>query len=83
MLTRVCTFWHFQRESTLISVRGSKWASKQARLEEGVPISVEFSEDNRKLLVCSNKRKIRMMDTRNIDANFQAQEVAHQFWDRW
>ena len=48
-----------------------------------MPISVEFSEDNRRLLVCSNKRKIRMMDTRNIDANFQAQEVGEQFWDRW
>ena len=40
-----------------------------------MPISVEFSEDNRKLLVCSNKRKIRMMDTRNIDANFQRFQI--------
>ncbi len=53
------------------------------RLENGFPVSLNFSEDSSKIVICTNQRKLLLLDTSNFQLFFKIDDVAQYFWSTW
>lgn len=50
------------------------------RLENGFPVSINFSEDSSKIVICTNQRKLLLLDPATFQLLFKIEEVAQCFW---
>jgi hypothetical protein len=47
------------------------------KLENGFPISVNFSYDSKKIVVCTNQRKLIMLDPSTFLLMFKPEDLSH------
>lgn len=45
------------------------------KLENGVPVSVNFSEDSKKIVICTNQRKLLLLDPVTFQLFFRAEDL--------
>lgn len=53
------------------------------KLENGFPISINFSYDSRKIVVSTNQRKLILLDPQSFILMFKPEDLSHQFWSHW
>lgn len=53
------------------------------RLENGFPVALNFSEDSQKIVICTNQRKLLLLDPATFQLLFKVEEVATCFWSSW
>ena len=53
------------------------------RLENGYPVAVNFSEDSKKIVICTNQRKLLMLDPVSFQPMFRVEDLAQCFWTSW
>ena len=53
------------------------------RLENGFPVSLNFSEDSTKVVICTNQRKLLLLDPATFQLLFKVEDVAVNFWSTW
>jgi len=58
-------------------------ASAACRMENGFPVGLDFSDDSTKVVVCTNQRKLLLMDSTNYTLLYQIEDVANNFWSTW
>lgn len=52
-------------------------------LEQGFPVSINFSEDSSKLVINSNQRKLLVLDPNTLDLLFKKEDLSNCYWTRW
>jgi WD40 repeat protein len=52
-------------------------------LEQGFPVSINFSEDSSKLVINSNQRKLLVLDPNTLDLLFKKEDLQNCLWTRW
>ena len=61
-------------------------------LENGYPVSINFSEDNNSIIVCTNQRRMFVCKVTRINFSvdltlnqikFRVEDVAQKFWNQW
>jgi WD40 repeat protein len=50
------------------------------RLENGFPVAVNFSEDSKKVVICTNQRKLLLLDPVTFQLMFRVEDLAQYFW---
>ena len=50
------------------------------RLENGFPIALNFSEDSKKVVICTNQRKLLLLDPQSYQLMFRVEDLAQYFW---
>ena len=53
------------------------------KLDSGFPIALNFSEDSSKIVICTNMRKLLVLDPTTFQLFFKVEEVAASFWSSW
>ena len=53
------------------------------RLENGAPVSINFSEDSKKIVICTNQRKLLILDPEKFNLMFKVAEIEACFWSSW
>ena len=52
-------------------------------MENGFPVSVNFSEDSKKIVICSNLRKLLLLDPISFQLMFKVEDLSQCFWSTW
>ena len=53
------------------------------RLDQGFPVSITFSEDSKRIVVCTNQRKLILIDPVTFQPMFRVEDLAQCFWSTW
>jgi WD40 repeat protein len=53
------------------------------KLENGFPIALNFSYDSQKIVVCTNQRKLILLDPVTFQLKFKPEDLSVQFWNQW
>mmetsp|Transcript_34024 Transcript_34024/g.33184 ORF Transcript_34024/g.33184 Transcript_34024/m.33184 type:complete len:273 (-) Transcript_34024:1695-2513(-) len=53
------------------------------KLDNGFPVSINFSEDSNKIVICTNQRKLLLLDAQTKQLIFKVEEVQQSFWSSW
>lgn len=53
------------------------------KLDNGIPVSVNFSEDSKKIVICTNQRKLLLLDPSTFQLFFRAEDLTHHLWSNW
>jgi len=53
------------------------------RLDNGFPISLNFSEDSRRIVICTNQRKLLLLDPTTFQLMFRVEDLSQCFWSTW
>jgi len=52
-------------------------------LDQGYPVSVNFSDDSLQIAVTTNLRTMLMLNSKNLSQSFKVEDVAQCFWSSW
>jgi hypothetical protein len=62
---------------------GDYHASKACGLENGFPVSLNFSEDSKKLVIGTNLRKLLVLDPETEMLQYKSEDLSSCFWSTW
>ena len=50
------------------------------KLENGFPVALNFSEDNKKIIIKTNQRKLLVLDPANFMLQYKQEDIEAHFW---
>ena len=50
------------------------------RLDNGFPVGLNFSEDSRRIVICTNQRKLLLLDPTTFQLMFRVEDLSQCFW---
>jgi len=53
------------------------------RLDTGFPISLNFSEDSKRIVICTNQRKLLLLDPVTFQLMFRVEDLSQCYWSTW
>jgi len=53
------------------------------KLENGFPVSINFSQDSNKIVINSNLRKLLVLDPVSLDLMYKPEDLSSCFWSHW
>lgn len=53
------------------------------KLENGFPVALNFSYDSQKIVICTNQRKLILLDPVTFQLKFKPEDLSVQFWNQW
>ena len=53
------------------------------KLENGFPVSLNFSEDSSKIVISTNQRKLLVLDPKNFELLYKPEDISSCFWSSW
>ena len=68
---------------TLKFVDGEYVKSYQSKLDNGVPVSLNFSHDAKKIIICTNQRKLLLLDPVTQQLFYKSDDLANYLWSDW
>ena len=68
---------------TLKFIDGEYVKSYQSKLDNGVPVSLNFSQDAKKIIICTNQRKLLLLDPVTQQLFYKSDDLANYLWSDW
>lgn len=62
---------------------GDYTALAACKLENGFPVSLNFSEDSSKIVINTNQRKLLVLDPKNFELLYKPEDISSCFWSSW
>lgn len=53
------------------------------RLDKGFPVSLTFSEDSKRIVICTNGRKLCLLDPVTFTLMFRVEDICSCYWSSW
>ena len=53
------------------------------RLDNGFPVALNFSEDSKRLVICTNQRKLLLLDPVTFSLMFRVEDLSQCYWSMW
>lgn len=54
-----------------------------SRLDNGFPVALSFSEDSKRLVICTNQRKLLLLDPATFQPMFRVEDLSQCYWSTW
>jgi WD40 repeat protein len=62
---------------------GEYHALAACKLENGFPVSLNFSEDSQRIVITTNQRKLLVLDPQNFMLMYKPEDLSSCFWSSW
>ena len=68
---------------TLIFEDGEYVKNDMLKLENGVPCSINFSQDSKKIVICTSQRKLLLLDPATRQLFYKPDDLTNHMWLDW
>jgi|TARA_B110000285_G_C15122331_1_gene617975 hypothetical protein len=62
---------------------GDYTALAACKLENGFPVSINFSEDSSRIVISTNQRKLLVLEPTHFQLMYKPEEISQCFWSSW